>query len=365
MGSIVDGQPVNASVTNTAKLDKQTDDTAFGIITLANTAPASGPTISNTQGAINNLLTATGNADTTYNDPHSPKIVNNGDTYRQAISEILNKLGPTTAAPPIAATSSAGTQASNYAKEDHTHEGLHSISVFGDSTLIKGDAVLQQGTGITLTRTGSIISITASGGGGGGGGVSLTTQGNLDTKLRPLAFSWFLQSPDTTLWAITVTDTGALVATSGAVGSPSNIYVTKPDTTTASFQIDNTGVISVVSPAAGGTTNNDSAYIISPAGKAWKLTVNNSNVIVMDHTDAENTFARFTNDAGQTLWEVQQVNGLALEYLPVYTLATLPNPPPSVSGCLPQTIFDSGSFKRPAYYDGTHWRYTHDNSIIV
>jgi hypothetical protein len=51
MGSIIDGQPVNASVTNTSKLDRQTDDTAFGVITLAN--PSSGDNVTNVQQAIN------------------------------------------------------------------------------------------------------------------------------------------------------------------------------------------------------------------------------------------------------------------------------------------------------------------------
>lgn len=55
MGSILDGQPVNALITNTSKLDRITDDTAYGVITLDNTAvSASGPIVSNLQENVNN-----------------------------------------------------------------------------------------------------------------------------------------------------------------------------------------------------------------------------------------------------------------------------------------------------------------------
>mgnify|MGYP003350736752 CR=1 FL=1 len=53
MGSIYDGQPVNALVTNTAKLDKVTADTAYGVLTLANSDTSSGPSVGNIQAAHN------------------------------------------------------------------------------------------------------------------------------------------------------------------------------------------------------------------------------------------------------------------------------------------------------------------------
>jgi len=53
MGSIIDGQPVNQTITNDAKVDRHTDDQIYGIIDLLSSDPASGPTLSNMQGAIN------------------------------------------------------------------------------------------------------------------------------------------------------------------------------------------------------------------------------------------------------------------------------------------------------------------------
>lgn len=57
MGSILDGQPVNAAVTNTAKLDRQVDDTAYGVLSLANvTNINSGSAIPNLQQTVNDLI---------------------------------------------------------------------------------------------------------------------------------------------------------------------------------------------------------------------------------------------------------------------------------------------------------------------
>lgn len=53
---IIDGQRVWAATDNAAFLDKQVDDTALGKITLANTDPASGLPVLNTQQWINHLI---------------------------------------------------------------------------------------------------------------------------------------------------------------------------------------------------------------------------------------------------------------------------------------------------------------------
>ena len=60
------------------------------------------------------------------------------------------------------ASAGVGTDAS---RDDHVHEGLHSISKSGDPQIL-GDAELVAGTGITLTQSGQQISIAASGGAG-------------------------------------------------------------------------------------------------------------------------------------------------------------------------------------------------------
>lgn len=59
---ITNGQPVNEAFTNPAFLDRRQDDTTIGKVTLANTDPVSGPTITNTQRELNSEASFTGKA---------------------------------------------------------------------------------------------------------------------------------------------------------------------------------------------------------------------------------------------------------------------------------------------------------------
>ena len=63
----------------------------------------------------------------------------------------------------VGSTGTSGTSVLS-ARGDHQHKGLHSIAVSGNSALY-GDAVLVQGTNITLTQVGQNITVAATGGG--------------------------------------------------------------------------------------------------------------------------------------------------------------------------------------------------------
>lgn len=65
---IIDGQPVNAAVTNAAFINKNTDDTTPSKLGLANTAGVSGPSVTNLQTQVNALGSYTGTpANSVYN----------------------------------------------------------------------------------------------------------------------------------------------------------------------------------------------------------------------------------------------------------------------------------------------------------
>lgn len=96
---VIDGQAVSAGITNPAFLDANADDTASGIITLANTAPASGATIGNTQGLQNHLRTTTGATETTDATSYSgapASTVTPGTTHEVAIVALAGKFHPST-----------------------------------------------------------------------------------------------------------------------------------------------------------------------------------------------------------------------------------------------------------------------------
>lgn len=66
---------------------------------------------------------------------------------------------PATTVNDVAATSSVGSS-TKYAKEDHSHQGVHGLNT------LKGDVTLSAGTGISLTTAGNNIAIAATGTGG-------------------------------------------------------------------------------------------------------------------------------------------------------------------------------------------------------
>ena len=80
---IGNGEDVDATNSNRAFLDRESDDTALGIIALANGEPASGATVVNTQGAINNTAADVGG--TTYS---SNNVISNGDDHATALGDL-------------------------------------------------------------------------------------------------------------------------------------------------------------------------------------------------------------------------------------------------------------------------------------
>lgn len=94
---VLDGQPVDAATTNPAFLDANQDDTALGIISLANGQPASGAPIGNVQGSLNNLLTGTGATETTPGTQYSSNtVITDGDSHETALGKIDAKFDDTT-----------------------------------------------------------------------------------------------------------------------------------------------------------------------------------------------------------------------------------------------------------------------------
>ena len=94
---VFDGQAVDQAVTNPAFLDAQVDDTAFGIIGLSNTAPASGAPIGNTQGLLNHLESTTGCTETSDGTTYSSQTrITNGQNHEVALGELDSAFDGTT-----------------------------------------------------------------------------------------------------------------------------------------------------------------------------------------------------------------------------------------------------------------------------
>lgn len=110
---VLDGQPVNQSITNPAFINKNVDDQMPN--KLGFTRSLSGPSIADIQQAINNIYDATGVSESTtgtnYNAPSG--TISNGDNYETALYKLASKFDAATGhlhtgspgdAPPISAS---------------------------------------------------------------------------------------------------------------------------------------------------------------------------------------------------------------------------------------------------------------------
>ena len=185
---VLDGQPVDAAVTNPAFINKNIDDTTPSRLGLGSTIPAQGPAITWTQQEFNSIDTFIGkiqNTAATAYPPWSTNIVGASTDSLLSRTEDITILfsgssaighthngtdgqGPNLSAdsiinPGVPNTQSVGTinlpgTTGTFAYGNHIHQGVHSISASG-FTGIFGDAVLSSSGGTVLSQVGSDINI--------------------------------------------------------------------------------------------------------------------------------------------------------------------------------------------------------------
>lgn len=68
-----------------------------------------------------------------------------------ATTTVAGKVLLSNTSPPAIADTSALGSSSRVARQDHTHEGVHSVLVYGDPTIGLGDVSLEAGSGVTIT----------------------------------------------------------------------------------------------------------------------------------------------------------------------------------------------------------------------
>ena len=158
MGSIVDGQPVNAATTNNSKLDRITDDVAYGKISLQNPGSSS---ITSVQDTLNILIAAVGGSQLIPATGYSPvpsNTINSTETHEQALRALAQK---------FYGAASAGGHSHTGADGDGALIASTRIAASGFS-FISGDITLAASGGSSLTQVGNTIYIIAGGGGGVG-----------------------------------------------------------------------------------------------------------------------------------------------------------------------------------------------------
>jgi hypothetical protein len=212
--SVSNGQVANETTFNNAFASRTANTSLSGVVQLLGALAASGATIANLQRELNALNSFLGGTINSAKD-YKPTWTNNdvgtstddvktrvdvitllfnngagGHTHDGSDGQggqidagdlanlMANITMATTAAagkvlladdapPAIASAGSAGTDNGAVANEDHTHAGVHSVAVDGETPLL-GDVEFVAGTNVELDQVGQQITISATGGGGGG-----------------------------------------------------------------------------------------------------------------------------------------------------------------------------------------------------
>lgn len=165
-GGVVDGQSVNASITNAAFIFKNANDSTTHKIGLQDTDVVSGPLLyTNIQRALNTLDTTTGATEgtpgTTYGAPASTIV--NGTSHQTALTALANKFDPSTGhshsgaagdGPPLSTSSLTNTALLGYFQLGTDIIGVNSgssdiSSQFSTKTVSSGPTV----TGVPATGT--------------------------------------------------------------------------------------------------------------------------------------------------------------------------------------------------------------------
>jgi len=169
---VLDGQPVSAAITNPAFINKNVDDTMPN--KLGFTRPLSGPSIPDIQAAVNKLYTTTGASESTTGTNYNatPSTIVNGTSHETALTALADKFDPATGhmhtgapgdGPQIHGSDIIGVVVSIQA-------GTAGITEQGDITLVAGAGISISGSGTditisTLAATGGVDSIQAGTGG--------------------------------------------------------------------------------------------------------------------------------------------------------------------------------------------------------
>lgn len=276
------------------------------------------------------------------------------------------KLG--TIASAIGGTSSPGTANGVVANADHTHEGVHSIGIVGDTTKLVGDVDLEAGNNVTLTRIANKIKIeanvTSSSSSGGGGGIeqlSTSCDGKIKLMLTPCAQNFVLQSPNTTKWYVRVDDFGAIYTTSGATEQQTPAFKIKsPNGTEYSIKIDDFGVLYTDTPSG---QLNENFYLKSNSGYFYKLGVTDYGAITTTSDLKQNSFV-LEDELTNPVFAFQQMQNGSVFYIKKFNKSNLPSSIPTYSGCYGLTFVDDNGIIRLAYYDGSIWRYVFSNNPV-
>lgn len=195
----------------------------------------------------------------------------------------------------------------------------------------------------------------------------LNQDGDIVLRIGASATSVILPSP-VGRWKITATDEGEIVSElmpEDEVGTVTYWNFKRDDGSIVAIEIDDQGDVIMVNPPS--TTGVDIATVFlgSPSGYIFALSVSDDGEFITG--TASNPFPSFkiVNQTDQVLFSTVQQNDLALNYMPVYDVNSLPANPVSINNTVPWIFVKDSTFQKPAYFDGQVWRYFNNDGLVV
>ena len=195
----------------------------------------------------------------------------------------------------------------------------------------------------------------------------LNQDGDIVLRIGASPTSVVLPSP-VGRWKISATDEGEIMSellSEEEAGVVTYWRFKRTDGSVAAIEVDEDGEVIMVNPPDTNGADIATIFLQSASGYIFALSVSEDGEFVT--STASNPFPSFkiVNQTDQVLFSTVQQNDLALNYMPVYDIASLPLNPVGINKTTPWIFVKDGEVQKPAYYDGQTWRYFNTDAPVI
>lgn len=170
-------------------------------------------------------------------------------------------------------------------------------------------------------------------------------------------------------WAITADDDGNII--SELLNENDTSVVTywrfkRNDGSMVAIEMDENGSVIMVNPPDDSGIDIAKIFLASPSGYMYGLGIAEDGEFYTEPAATPFPAFKIVDQTDQVLFSTVQHNNLALNYMPVYELNAIPLNPLSINNTMPWIfVKDSNGVQKPAYFDGTVWRYFNTDQEVI
>lgn len=170
--------------------------------------------------------------------------------------------------------------------------------------------------------------------------------GNVIFEIGATIKEYALTSPDSTVWGISATDNGEIVAESGSTAIPEPIRFRRDDDTIIELEISDEGQYTVNENPTPGVVF-ESILLVSPSGVVWGFGVNLQNQIYLESDDLSSNKFSIRDTQEKVVHEVQNTPDGAIFKLKHFYKGKLPKDPDLVTQNTLLAIEQDGTNEKP------------------